>query len=288
MPRAIARRTFLTGAASSLCLASGLRHLLGAPQPQSFQIGVCDWSIGKAQQIEAFAVAREIGLDGVEVSFGGPPKLDLRVPAVRQQYLAAAQASGVEICSMAIGDLNRVPYATDPQAERWVAESIDVMVALGVKVTLVPFFLAGEIKGDAKLQAAVIEKLKRIAPRAEEAGVVLALEDALSADENRRILDAVGSPAVKVYYDVSNALRRGYDIYAEIPQLGSRIARVHMKEKTCLLGQGDVDFRRVRTALEKINYRDWLVIESATVKGRPIVDCQRQNLAFLRSLFSTR
>jgi len=287
MVRNLTRRGMLVGTAAGVFSLAGLRSLLGDEQ-RPFRIAACDFSLGKGSQVEALAVAREVGLDGVEVSFDGPPKPDLRDAALRRQYLDAAKQHGVEICSLTMGSLNRVPYATDPQAERWVAESIDVMTQLGVKLTLVPFFMRGEIKGDDKLQAAVIEKLKRVAPRAEKAGVVLALENALSADENRRILDAVCSPAVKVYYDVSNSLRRGYDIYTEIPQLGSRIARFHMKEKTCLLGQGDVDFTRVRAALEKISYRDWLVIESATVKGRPIVDCQRQNLAFLRSLFSTR
>jgi sugar phosphate isomerase/epimerase len=270
-------------AAGALCLAG--RQPFAADRKRRFQIGVCDHALGKTQQVEALAVAREIGLDGVEVSFDGPPKPDLRDAAVRQQYQAAAKKHGAAICSLAMGILNRVPYATDPRAERWVAESIDVMVQLGVKLTLVPFFFGGEIKGDATLQAAVIAKLKKVAPRAEKAGVVLALENALSADENRRILDAVGSPAVKVYYDVSNSVRRGYDIYTEIPQLGSRIARFHLKEKGCLLGQGLVDFVRVRAALDQIDYRGWLVIESATVKGRPVVDCHRQNLAYIRAVF---
>jgi sugar phosphate isomerase/epimerase len=145
--------------------------------------------------------------------------------------------------------------------------------------------MRGEIKGDAQLQANVIAKLKKVAPRAEKAGVVLALETALDADEHLRILDAVGSPAVKIYYDVSNMLRRGYDIYKEIPRLAGRIGRIHMKEKGCLLGQGDVDFPRVREAIEKIGYRGWLVIEEATVKGRPVADCYRHNLSYLRSMF---
>ena len=36
-----------------------------------YKIGACDWSIGKRQQIDAFEVAKEIGLDGIEVSFDG-------------------------------------------------------------------------------------------------------------------------------------------------------------------------------------------------------------------------
>lgn len=280
----LSRRGLLAGTVAGLCLAPGLRSLLAA-EARTFRIGACDWSLGKAQKIEALDVAAEIGLDGVEVSFGGGPENNLRSEEVRQRYLAEAKRRNLEICSLAMAGLNQVPYASDPQAEVWVAEVIDVMVQLGVRVVLVPFFMRGEIKGDDALQAAVIERLKKVAPKAEEAGVVLGLETALCAEEHMRILDAVGSPAVKVYYDVSNMLRRGNDIYREIPQLGSRICRIHLKEPDCLLGTGAVDFVRVRKAIEAIDYHDWLVIESARVKGRGVVECYRENLAFLRTLF---
>jgi sugar phosphate isomerase/epimerase len=281
--RRLSRRDLLAGAAG-VVLSPGLCSLLAA-ESRTFRIGACDWSLGKRQKIAALELAAEIGLDGVEVSFDGDPEGNLRREEVRQQYLTEAKRRNLEICSLAMGALNRVPYASDPQAEAWVAESIDVMVKLGVRVILLPFFMRGEIKGNEALQAAVIEKLKKVAPQAEKAGVVLGLETALNAEEHLRILDAVGSPAVKVYYDVSNMLRRGNDIYREIPQLGSRICRIHMKEPDCLLGQGAVDFVRVRRAIDAIGYQDWLVIESARPKGRDLVACYRENLAFLRTLF---
>ncbi len=281
----IARRTMMAGAAAGLWLSPAVAGLLAAGERRAFRIGACDWSLGQRQQVGALALARRIGLDGVEVSFDGGPKSDLRQEAVRREYLTASKTHGVQICSLAMGVLNRVPYATDLRAEQWVEESIDVLVQLRVGLILLPFFFRGEIKGDAKLQDSVVRRLKKVAPRAEKAGVVLALETALNADDHLRILDAVGSPAVKVYYDVSNMLRRGYDIYREIPRLASRIGRVHMKEKGCLLGQGAVDFPRVREVLEKIGYRDWLVIEEATVKGRPVADCYRHNLNYLRAMY---
>jgi len=279
------RRSLLAGATAGLVLSPGLRALLGAGSDRPFRLGACDWSLGKRQDIEVFAAAEEVGLDGVEVTFDGDSSTGLLSEAVRQQYLAEAKKRGLSICSMAIGGLNQIPYASDPKAEMWVEESIDVMVKLGLQVALVPFFMRGEIKGDDALQATVIARLKKVAPKAEKAGVTLALETALNAEEHMRILDAVGSPAVKVYYDVSNMLRRGNDIYREIPQLGPRIARVHLKEKGCLLGQGDVDFVRVRKALESIGYHDWLVIEEAKVKGRSVVDCYHDNVKFVRSVF---
>ena len=267
-------------------MSSSLRGLLAAEGPRQFRIGVCDWSLGQRQQIRALEMAKHIGLDGVEVSLDGGPANDLRDEAVRRQYLAAAREHKVEICSLAMGVLNQAPYASDPRAEEWVASSIDVMVKLGVRVILLPFFTRGEIKGDDALQANVIRRLKQVAPKAQQAGVVLGLETALDAPAHLRILDAVGSPAVKVYYDVSNMLRRGYDIYREIPQLGDRICRFHLKERDCLLGQGTVDFPRVKRAIDAIGYRDWLVIESATVKGRAVIDCHRDNLTYVREVFA--
>ena len=279
------RRQMLIGTAAGLFLSPGLRWLL-ADEKRAFQIGACDWSLGKAQDIGVFEVARMIGLDGVQVSLGTGPKLDLREEAVRQQYCEAAKQYGVAICSLGLAGLNRVPYASDPQAEQWVNESIDVMVKLDIRLILLPFFMAGDIKGDAKLQDSVIQKLKKIAPQAERAGVTFALETTLDADTHCRILDAVGSPCVKVYYDVSNSIRQGYDIYKEIRQLGTgRIAQMHMKEKGSLLGEGMVDYPKVKDAIEAIGYRGWLVIEDARPKGRTVEDCYQHNLKYLRSVF---
>ena len=101
------------------------------------------------------------------------------------------------------------------------------------------------------------------------------------------IIDRVGSPAVKVYYDVANSNKMGYDIYSEIRWLGKKgqICEVHMKENGALLGKGKVDFRKVRAALGDIGYSGWMQIESAVPKGAEMLPSYKQNLALLRSLF---
>lgn len=285
MTHNITRRSMLAASAAGLWMSAGLQSIL-ADEKRPFRIGACDWSLGKAQDIGVFELARKIGLDSVQVSLGTAPKLDLREESVRQQYREAAKQYGVTICSLGLSGLNRVPYSSDPQAEQWVIESIDVMVKLDVRLILLPFFFAGDIKGDTKLQDSVIHKLKKIAPQAERAGVTFALETTLDADTHCRILDAVGSPCVQVYYDVSNMIRQGYDIYKEIRQLGSgRIAQMHMKEKGTLLGEGLVDYSKVKDAIEAIGYRGWLVIEDARAKGRTVEDCYQHNLKYLRSIF---
>ena len=129
MSRKVTRRTLLAGAAAGLFLSPSTPAFLVADEKEKrpFKIGVCDWSIGRHQNVAALELAEQVGLDGVQVSFDGGPKFDLRQETVRQEYLAAAKKHHVEICSLAMGVLNSVPYATDPRTQRWVDESIDVM-----------------------------------------------------------------------------------------------------------------------------------------------------------------
>jgi len=276
----------------ALALSPLMQTLRGADEKakHTFKIGACDWSIGKRQQIEAFDLAREIGLDGVQFSFDGAGKpWDLRDAKVRERIAAKSKDTGVEIASLAMGVLNRVPYSSSPDAERWVAECVETMAMMQPNpgVVLLAFFGKGDIKGKPELQKEVIARLKRVAPAAEKAGVVIGLETWLNKDEHLHILDSVGSPNVQVYYDTANMNKMGYDIYAEIRALGKqRICEVHCKENGYLLGHGRCDFHKVRDALGDIGYDDWLVIESATERGKSVKDCYVHNQRYLRGVFN--
>jgi len=261
----------------------------GEQTQRRFKIGACDWSVGQRQKPEAFAVAKEIGLDGLEVSFNDPGiDNDLRDEKVREQYLGLSKKEGIEIASLAMGILNRVPYAEDPRTEKWVADVVEVMPKLGVKICLLAFFGKGNINGERAKQDEVIRRLKKIAPQAEKAGVVLGVESRLNAEDHIRIVEEVASPAVQVYYDVANMTQQGYDIYKEIRQLGKeRLCQIHMKENGFLLGEGKVDFPRVKEAIDEIGYAGWLIIEGATVRGKNLVECYQHNQKYLRSIFPT-
>ena len=282
----INRRSALAAIGGSLVASSAWRTLAADPK-RTFKIGACDWSIRSRGDVAAMKMAKDIGLDGVEVSFGRPgDKYDLRVADNRRQYLAEAENQGVEICSLAMGILNEIPYATSPEAEQWVLDCIEVMPKLNQKVVLLAFFSNGDLKDKPDMQDAVIERLKKAAPKAEAAGVVLGVESYLNADEHLRILDAVDSPAVKVYYDVANMDTMGYDVYKEIRQLGrDRICQIHCKENGYLLGQGKIDFLKVKEAIDEIGWQGWLIIEGAVPQGGEMLDSYVKNQKFLRGLF---
>jgi sugar phosphate isomerase/epimerase len=96
----------------------------------------------------------------------------------------------------------------------------------------------------------------------------------------------VGSKAVQVYYDVCNSNERGYDIYVGIRKLGKRICEIHAKENGSLLGQGKVDFQKVRAALDDIGYRGWVQIEGVVPPGKSVLESYQANCKFLRGVVS--
>lgn len=282
----INRRSFLAASAISVLASSHAWRGLAA-EKHAWKIAACDWSIGQRQQIEAFPVAKAIGLDGVQFSFGEPGgRYDLRKAQVRDEIAKAQSDTGVVISSLAMGVLNSVPYATDDRAEQWVADAVDVAAAIKQRVILLAFFGKGDIHGKADLQQLVIDRLKRVASAAQKQSVVLGIESWLSADDHLRILDSVGSTAVQVYYDTANMAKMGYDIYRDLRRLRGRICEIHCKENADLLGQGKIDFAKVRDALVDIGYGGWLVIESATPGGMKIPDAYRRNAEHLRQVFS--
>jgi sugar phosphate isomerase/epimerase len=260
-----------------------------ASEPPRYRIGACDWSIGKMGDVSGLELAKKIGLDGVQVSLGTvADDMKLRRPEVQRAYLDASQKTGIAISSLAIGEMNNIPYKSDDRAEQWVSDSVDVCRALGCKVVLLAFFAKGDVKGDKAGTDEVVRRLRRVAPKAEKAGVKLGFESWLSAEEHMDILQRVGSPALQVYYDVANSHKMGYDIYREIRWLGKdHICEFHMKENESLLGQGQIDFPKVRAALDEIGYRGWMQIEGAVPPGKPMFESYQQNCAYLRKVFAS-
>lgn len=281
------RRRFLQTAFSSLGCAAGPQ--LAAEPSRIAGIGACDWTLGMACKPEALDRAKRIGLDGVQVEFGTEPAADgslpLCSPALQDAFAAKAAETGVKIPSLALGILNRIAYKSSPDAERWVAESVAVAQRMKTRVVLLAFFGAGDLRDDRAGIDAVISRLKKLAPRAEQAGVVYGIESWLKVPDLERMLDAVNSPAVRVYYDVGNMTKEGEDIHAAIRRLGSeRICEMHMKDYQDLYGKGSVDFAKVRQSMDAAGFHGWVHIEGVKVPNGIEQDI-KYDLDYLRRIF---
>jgi L-ribulose-5-phosphate 3-epimerase len=285
----ITRRKLIKGSAAimGLSMLHNFQHLLAADTKRNFYIGACDWSLGKTSDLKSLEVAKTIGLDGVQVSPGTlENNMHLFRKEVQKQYLSEARTQGVQVGGLGLGILNKVPYASDPRAEEWVSKTIDAAKAMEVKVILVAFFEEGDIKNDKKGQQEVIKKFKKVAPKAEKAGVILGIESWLSAKEHMNIIDEVGSPNLQVYYDVANSHKMGYNIYDEIRWLGKNICEFHAKENGNLLGKGAIDFKEVRKAMDEIGFQGWVQIEGSVPPQKELVESYKANNQFLRRILN--
>jgi len=294
--RAVAGVALVGGCRSSL--SSGMSSS-GKSCREGFKIGICDWTLGKASDPAALQMAKELGVDGVQVDFGGvqfdSDKVDdnlmlLYRPEFQKKYLQLAKLHDIEIASFGMAALSWVPYKSDPRGIKWVEDSIEVCRAMGVKTVLIPFFGGADLAKDKNGRAVVVERLKHVAPKAEKAGVVLGLESWLSAEEHRDIIERVGSQAIKVYYDVGNSHKAGHDIYKEIRLIGEHICEFHAKDYNGPFGKGSIDFKEIRRAMDDIGYRGWIVYESVlwqpTSEIAPDLEAGfRYNIAYLRDIF---
>jgi sugar phosphate isomerase/epimerase len=232
---------------------------------------------------------KQAGLDGVEIRVGdAAEKLRIADPAVRQQCKEQMARTGLVISSFMMGLLNTNPLANDPRAPAWLEQSIDAARDLGAGVILVAFFGKGNLLTDNQLKEGdvqvVVQRLKAAAPRARDAGVVLALENTLSAKQNVEILERIGHESVRIYYDVGNSNSRGYDVPAEIRFLKDRIASFHFKDRDRYLGEGTIQFEPIASAIKAIGYRGWIVMETANPSNDAVLDAKR-NGAYIRRLF---
>jgi sugar phosphate isomerase/epimerase len=169
---------------------------------------------------------------------------------------------------MAICEMNAVPLKSDPRAAAWLDQSIGVCHSMGLPLVMTASFGNGDL--DMSHTAEIdhfVKVLRDVAPKAEKLGIIVGLENYLSADDNRKIIDRVGSPAMKVYYDVGNSTDKGRNVAQEIRALGKLICEFHAKDSSYMLGKGRIDFREVRRAMDDVGYSGWLQLEAAHPHG---------------------
>ena len=258
------------------------------------QVGIIDGSLNLPWE-RLFDAAQKLGFAGVELGVGKDyDATKLWSAAGRRELAELSKRSGVAIASICLHSYWNYSFA-DPSAiaqktaTKIATDAASIAAELGAKNILIPLTYAKEITPDQATRR-WIDRMKSVAPAAEKAGVVFALENvgqphAKSAPQIVAIVDAIGSPAVKVYYDPGNATSGGLDPLEEIPLLGERIAQVHIKEVGAdLLGQGKVKLKSVIGALRTISYDGWLIFET-NATADPL-KAQEANLVYLDGLLA--
>jgi sugar phosphate isomerase/epimerase len=268
-----------------------------APTPAGlrYKIGVCDWMILKRQKLGAFQLTKDLGADGVEVDMGGLGDREtfdsqLGKPEVRQQFLDKARELSLEICSLAMSGFYAQSFAERPTVPRMVQDCLDTMQAMKVKVAFLPLGVRSDLVQHPQLRPAIVARLKAIAPKAEQAGVVIGVETALDAAGEAKLLDEIGSPAIRSYFNFANALQNGRDLHQELRALGrERLCQIHCTNQDGFWLQEDpkIDLPKVKQTLDDLGWSGWLVVERSrsSRNSRDVKGNFGANTAYLKKIF---
>lgn len=275
----ISRRTLLAG-------LTGMAGVLAAPKGR-LKIGVTDWNLKLTGEIKAIALAKSLGFDGVQVSIGRAvvnEKMPMDNPELIAQYREESKKQNLPLDGTCLDRLHvDCLKSGNRDAANRVSDGIRITNALGVKVMLLPFF--GKCTTQPTDFDSTADLLRELAPHAEKAGVILGLENTLSAEDNVRIMDKVKSKAVKVYYDVGNSTHNKHDVLQEIPWLGKdRICQIHLKDEG-YLGAGPIDFPKVLAAIRRIGFDGYANLET-NAPSKVIDDDMRKNLTYVRQILA--
>jgi L-ribulose-5-phosphate 3-epimerase len=280
----------------SACLPSALLAQT-AMKDQRYKVAVVDLMILKRQKLGAFQLAKDIGADGVEVDMGGLGSREtfdnqLAVDSVREQFMKKAGSLDLRICSLAMTGFFAQSFAERPTAIKAVQDCINTMKQMQVKVAFLPLGVKGDLVKYPELRPAIVERLKAVGKLAQEAGVVIGIETALDAKGERKLLRDIGSPAVKSYFNFSNALKNNRDLVKELKTLGKKyIVQIHCTDDDGVWLQHDpkINMPDVKKALDKMGWKGWLVVERSRDAKEPsnVKKNFGANTAYVKTVFQT-
>lgn len=262
---------------------------------ERYKISVCDWMILKRQKIGEFALAREIGCDGIEVDMGGLGKRDtfdnkLRYPHFQKLFREKAQENKVEISSIAMsGFYGQSILARDNYVDL-VQDCLNTMKAMDVKTAFLPLGPC-DLAKNPEIRPELVRRMKVIGDMAAREGRIIGIETSLDAQGDVELLKEIGSKGIKIYFKFQNALEAGRDVSTELKILGrdNLCELIHCTDTdgVTLDKNTRLDLKRVKKTLDSMGWSGWLVIE----RSRDASDVHNvkknygTNAAYLKSIF---
>ncbi len=277
------RRIFLGSA-----VASAIFSRFAFAKEAKLRIGATDWNLKLGASPDALPLAAKLGFDGIQMSFGRKlvdGKMPTDNPEVIARFVSLSQEYQIPIDGTCVDKLHDNGLKSDPLASQWVLDSIRLTKALNTKVLLLPFFGHWALTTQAEKDH-VGDVLRELAPEAAKAGVILGIENTISAEDNVRIMERSRAKNVLVYYDVGNSVIAGFDPVKEIRWLGKdRICQFHLKDNPHYLGEGNIQFPPIMEAIREIGFVGYANLETDSPSKQLEADMSR-NLKYIRDLMA--
>ena len=227
-----------------------------------------------------FHQARLCGFDSIEWLFEAEAfeQNPIWNAAGREKIANMISTGGMEVRSLCANYFMTHPFfrVSEEDRKRSVAvlnELVPRAASIGVSTILLPVLEESELRTDQE-QGVLAESLRESLDLAAEFGIQIGLETELPALDYRAVIERQNHSALAAYYDTGNAAAKGYDAADDIHTLHGLLCGVHIKDRkrggpNVPLGQGDVDFAKVFSAIDEVAYLGPLILET-TVGDDPI------------------
>lgn len=266
-----------------------------ARSKERYKISVCDWMILKRQKIGEFALAREIGCDGIEVDMGGLGKRDtfdnkLRYPHFQKLFKEKARENRVEISSIAMSGFYGQSILSRDNYVELVRDCLNTMKAMNVRTAFLPLGVCNLTKNP-ELRPELVRRMKVIGDMAAKEGRIIGIETSLDAQGDVRLLKDINSKGIRIYFKFQNALDGGRDVCKELEILGKdnlcELMHCTDTDGVTLDKNTRMDMHKIKATLDRMGWSGWLVIE----RSRDASDVHNvkknygTNAAYLKSIF---
>lgn len=271
--------------------------LIAQEATQRYHIGVCDWMMLKRQKLGEFALAREVGADGVEMDMGPLGQREmfdnlLRDSTQREKFLAASQENGIVVPSVAMSGFFAQNLLKRDNYLALAADCFDTMKPFGAKVAFLPLGGSGtEWITTGSEHEMMVARLREIGNLALQNSIVVGIRTGQDARYDKRLLKEIGSKGISIYFNLQDAVDNHRDPYKELRILGrKRICQIHasLTDSVTLDRDPRIDLPRLRQTLDKLHWSGWLVVERSrdTTRVRDVKYNFSTNVAFLKEIFS--
>jgi sugar phosphate isomerase/epimerase len=269
---------------------------LGLAAQQQYQVAACDWMMLKRQKLGEFQLARDIHADGVEMDMGPLGKRvafdnKLREPQFQQLFRHTADSLGIQVPSIAMSGFFAQSFLKRDNYKELIMDCLQTMQVMGAKVAFLPLGGSGdEWKQPGAEHDEMVRRLCEVGEMAVLLGKVIAIRTQFPARANLSLLKEVGSPGIKIYYNLQDAVDQGIDPCQDMKQLGAKnIAQIHasLTDSVTLDEDPRIDMHRVKKTLDKMKWHGWLVVERSRNADdvRNVRGNYGRNVAYLKEIF---
>lgn len=228
---------------------------------------------------ERLSITKEAGFDFIEMSIDESDwrlkRLDWN-PDKRTQFQNAILNSGIKITSMCLSAHRRFPLGSADSKKRQYSleilkKAVDLALDTDIKIILVPGYDVYYEESNSETKERFLEGLFQAADVANQAKVMLALENTdkyvTSIRQAKQIIDKLDTNWFQLYGDIGNLVAAGYNVCDELNAGAGKLAGIHIKDakpgivRNVPLGEGIVPFEEFFRKLPDIDFKGPLMLE---------------------------